>query len=262
MEKLSDLKWRIIMSSAQAIGVGALLFFSKFYWVVVSVVGLATVTALWEYVQLASKKGIRLPFILLAIACFVQVLSFPIAPSVAAWCFFGAAMLLFLWHFRQKEGAIADLGGSLFALLYISVPMGMAAALFYLPTGGLLWVAYLIAVVKSSDMGAYFGGHLLGRRRLAPVISPGKTVEGALCGFVCAMGVAILFRGWIPAPLWLGALLAVAGQVGDLVESLLKRDANQKDSNVLPGVGGILDAIDSLLLSSPILYFYLYSRVL
>ena len=262
MMKLSDLKWRIIMSLVQAIGVGALLFFSKFYWVVASVIGLAAVAALWEYVQLASKKGIRLSFIVLAICGFVQVFSFPISPSLAAWSFFGATMLLFLWHFRQREGAIADLGGSLFALLYISVPLGMAAALFYLPTGGVLWVAYLIAVVKSSDIGAYFGGHLLGRRRLAPAISPGKTVEGALCGFLCALGVAILFTQWIAAPIWLGALLAVAGQFGDLAESLLKRDANQKDSNVLPGVGGILDAVDSLLLSSPILYFYLSSRLL
>jgi phosphatidate cytidylyltransferase len=260
--KLFDLKWRIIMSLAQAIGVGALLFFSKYYLIVAGVIGLAAVTALWEYVQLASKKGIRLPFILLAICCFVQVFSFPISANLAAWAFFGATMLLFLWHFRQKEGAIADVGGSLFGLLYVAVPMGMAAATFYLPAGGMLWVAYLIAVVKSSDIAAYFGGHLLGRRRLAPAISPGKTVEGALCGFICAMGAAILFKSWIPAPLWLGALLAVAGQFGDLAESLLKRDANQKDSNVLPGVGGILDAIDSLLLSAPILYFYLSSRTL
>ena len=256
---LSDLKWRIVMSSAQILGVVALLFCSGIPWIVSGVIGVAAVVALWEYVQLAKKKGLNLFFNLLAPFCFLQVCAFQTSPTLAAWFFFAAMLALFLWHFRQKEGAIAEVSASLFGLVYISVPMGMMAALFYLPAGGLWWFVYLISVVKSSDIGAYFGGKFLGRRRLAPAISPGKTVEGAICGFLCAMGASVLFLYWIGAPLWLGAILAIVGQFGDLAESLLKRDANQKDSNVLPGVGGILDAVDSLLLTTPILYFYLSS---
>ena len=127
----------------------------------------------------------------------------------------------------------------------------------------------MLVVTKITDVGAYFAGGLWGKRKLAPQISPGKTVEGALFGLFCALLASFAFhllsqysgaQGFqLGVGEWmvLGMLLGVIGQFGDLSESLLKRDANKKDSNSLPGLGGVLDAVDSLLFTAPIIYFYI-----
>lgn len=147
--------------------------------------------------------------------------------------------------------------------------MGMILGILYLQeVDGRWWVAYLLVVTKITDIGAYFAGSLWGRRKLAPAISPKKTIEGAIFGLVCAMAASFVFHllsdyagpfhlgtfEWV----FLGLLLGLAGQFGDLSESLLKRDANKKDSNVLPGLGGVLDMVDSILFNAPIIYIYLY----
>lgn len=136
---------------------------------------------------------------------------------------------------------------------------------------------YLVVVVKASDVGAYFTGSLLGRHKLFPRISPGKTWEGLAGGFASGIAASVLFarlaspRGaeagtavfgnltLHQADTWfLGAFLAAVGVLGDLVESLLKRSAGMKDSGrIFPGMGGILDVLDSLLFAAPALYFYL-----
>ena len=136
---------------------------------------------------------------------------------------------------------------------------------------------YLIVVVKASDVGAYFVGSLIGRHKLFPRISPGKTWEGLAGGLASGILVSVLFAHLSLAPdahpgainfgrvilnsthAWfLGAFLASIGVLGDLVESLLKRSAGMKDSGCLfPGMGGILDVLDSLLFAAPALYFYL-----
>jgi phosphatidate cytidylyltransferase len=138
-------------------------------------------------------------------------------------------------------------------------------------------IVYLVLVVKASDMGAYFVGSMVGRHKMFPRISPGKTWEGLAGGFLAGIAVSmILYWLWrSPDPslpvaefgrltltwghaLFLGAFLAAIGVVGDLVESLLKRSAGLKDSGRLfPGMGGILDVLDSLLFAAPALYFYL-----
>lgn len=138
-------------------------------------------------------------------------------------------------------------------------------------------IVYLVLVVKASDMGAYFVGSLIGRHKMFPRISPGKTWEGLAGGFLAGIAVSmILYWLWrSPDPslpvaefgrlsltwghaLFLGAFLAAIGVIGDLVESLLKRSAGLKDSGRLfPGMGGILDVLDSLLFAAPALYFYL-----
>ena len=146
--------------------------------------------------------------------------------------------------------------------------MGMILGILYMSgVDGRFWVTYLLVVTKITDVGAYFAGNLWGRRKLAPNISPKKTIEGAVFGLVCACGASFLFYvgtdygspfhlggyEWV----FLGLLLGAVGQFGDLSESLLKRDANKKDSNALPGLGGVLDALDSVLFNAPIIYIYL-----
>ncbi len=138
-------------------------------------------------------------------------------------------------------------------------------------------IVYLVLVVKASDMGAYFVGSMVGRHKMFPRISPGKTWEGLVGGFLAGIAASmILYWLWrSPDPslpvaefgrlsltwghaLFLGAFLAAIGVIGDLVESLLKRSAGLKDSGRLfPGMGGILDVLDSLLFAAPALYFYL-----
>jgi phosphatidate cytidylyltransferase len=132
---------------------------------------------------------------------------------------------------------------------------------------GLILLMATVAVVKAGDIGAYTVGRLIGRRKLAPRLSPGKTWEGALgaIAFSCLAGVALLAIGsrqnWFVATSvvqvvkWLlfGVALSVAGMVGDLAESLLKRSAGVKDSSTwMPGFGGVLDVLDSLLLAGPV----------
>jgi phosphatidate cytidylyltransferase len=183
-----------------------------------------------------------------------------------------AILILFALHFREQTGAIIDLAVSTFGLLYIALPLGMMLGILYLPMkdDGRMWVAFLLAVTKFTDIGAYFGGSLCGRRKLAPHISPAKTIEGAVFGLISAVLVSYLFHYFAKVffslhfhlhaseCIWLGIVLGCVGQFGDLSESLLKRDANKKDSNILPGIGGVLDAVDSLLFNAPIIYFYLF----
>lgn len=136
---------------------------------------------------------------------------------------------------------------------------------------------YLVVVVKASDVGAYLIGRPFGRHKLFPRISPGKTWEGLAGGFACGIAASVLFARFASvqgaeagavvfgrltmhqADVWfLGAFLATVGVLGDLVESLLKRSAGMKDSGrIFPGMGGILDVLDSLLFAAPALYFYL-----
>ncbi len=166
--------------------------------------------------------------------------------------------------------------GSLFAMLYAgllpaflvvagSLPEPMGGALTPLDQlgvgSGAGWLLGLIALVWGFDSGAYFVGRRFGKRRLAPTISPGKTVEGVVGG-VLASAIAGLLACWlIGIPLWhapiLGLVVGLAGQVGDLAESLIKRAAGVKESGALfPGHGGMLDRVDSFLFAAPALVAY------
>jgi phosphatidate cytidylyltransferase len=124
------------------------------------------------------------------------------------------------------------------------------------------WLALVVAACWAADTAAYAVGKTLGRHKLCPSISPGKTVEGAVGGLIGAMLLTFLLGQWLGLPtghaLALGALLGVAGQLGDLAESKLKRWAGVKDSgSILPGHGGVLDRFDSLLVNAPLAYYYL-----
>ncbi len=171
---------------------------------------------------------------------------------------------LFVLQFtrRDKTSAILSIACTLMGLLYIAWLLSFFVRLKYLP-GGSLWIAFLILVAKLGDAGAYFVGKWLGRRPLIERISPNKSVEGAVGGFVVSLAAALGCRLFLPeVPFYhlliLGASIGILAQIGDLAESLIKRDAGVKDSGwIVPGLGGILDIIDSLLFSAPFLYFYI-----
>jgi phosphatidate cytidylyltransferase len=154
-----------------------------------------------------------------------------------------------------------------------------AAAIGISPDCGIFLMFFTLFVVVWCDAGAYFGGRAYGKRKLARAISPGKSVEGAVAGviggalgaIVCKGGFDFFWPGLSASLSWYAAgvlalLLSAAGIVGDLIESLLKRDADVKDTgHLLPGTGGVLDRIDSFLLAIPVMYyamlFYIFMKV-
>ena len=122
------------------------------------------------------------------------------------------------------------------------------------------WFIWLIATVKGGDIAAYFVGKTTGKHLLAPSISPKKTVEGGLATILGAALISMLLSSSelpLKAFFTLGSSIGALAILGDLSESLIKRDANVKDSSTIPGLGGILDILDSLLFTTPCLYFYL-----
>src|SRR3990167_5975322 len=168
---MSDLNRRLISGTIIGVLFTCLIIFALHpifqYVVVVSVAAMAGV-AIWEYEQFVKAKGWKMT-----------------TPAL---------LILFAMHFREKEGAIVNLAVSAFGLAYIAVPVGMILGILYFPhDDGRLWIAYLLVVTKVTDMGAYFGGNLWGKRQLAPRISPKKTVEGAVCGLVCAVLASFVF---------------------------------------------------------------------
>ena len=131
-------------------------------------------------------------------------------------------------------------------------------------------LGYLLLITKSGDMGAFLIGSKFGRHTLLPKVSPNKSVEGSIGALAVSAVVAIVFRSLLPPecqfPLWqialMGVFFSALGQLGDLSESLIKRDCGVKDSGkLLPGLGGILDMIDSLLFAAPAFYLYMSSTL-
>lgn len=152
---------------------------------------------------------------------------------------------------------------TLLGVLYVSWLLSYVV-LLHLLAGGAVYVFYIFGVVWLGDAVAMYVGASLGRHKLAPVVSPGKTVEGAIGGLLGSLCGAVLGGYWLldhvtlPQSLAIGSMLAVFGQLGDLSESLLKRSAAVKDSGALiPGHGGILDKVDGILFGAPVLYYYL-----
>ena len=163
---------------------------------------------------------------------------------------------------------------TVFGALYTGATLAYGYALRYHrftidQRSGALLVLLPLILTWTSDIGAYAVGRLMGRHKLIPAVSPGKTVEGALGGLLATMAVAVLFERMLLAPhahlalpgwraLAFGALISIVAQIGDLAESLLKREAGVKDSSrILPGHGGILDRFDSLFFVLPTAYLLL-----
>jgi phosphatidate cytidylyltransferase len=225
---------------------------------------LASAVAFAEYADLAAAVGVKVPIVASGAAVSAAVVAVGGGEPPLELVCLGA--LLWIGVITIARGApgpevLRDASAALFPVLYIGVPLGTLAAIRLI--GGRDAVVLLIVTIIASDSAQYYTGRAFGRRRLAPAISPSKTVEGAIGGLVfgtaaMALGGLWVFRGVNP---WLlvGAALAVVafGMVGDLFESLLKRSAGVKDSSsIIPGHGGVLDRIDSWLFAAPVFYVF------
>ena len=256
-------------------------------------IGLLAVLGAREFYALVRNRG-DLPFDLLGAAVAgVLVLAAGADPELprfagrALWLLLGLSGLTLVLSLRFRWPGGSPLGtfaSTLAGVLYVGLPLsfvpllraigegpsaemaGGPAAPFFVP---MAFVLLPLLATWAGDTSAYFTGHALGRRKLAPAISPGKTVEGSLGGVVGSVAVAALVAHWwladlpvrsvsVPAAAGIGLALAVATQLGDLVESALKREAGVKDSGtLLPGHGGVLDRLDALLFAFPLTWFLL-----
>ncbi|MEN9344357.1 MAG: phosphatidate cytidylyltransferase [Chlamydiota bacterium] len=281
---MADLKKRIGASCVVGIVVALLIAFSTSSFVsflLMLFVALLAAIGVWEYAKLCRNKGIvpadrwMMALAVCQVVALYASLVFVDFPQFPVLVLFAAMVLFFLLHFKDSTGALCTIAVEFFAIAYIAAPLSLMLGILYpidhlgVPQEGRWWLVYLIFVTKITDIGAYFVGRLFGRRQLCALLSPKKTVEGALAGFISALlgSIAVQQSGVfffgaefslsLIEAIWLGMLIGVFGQIGDLAESLLKRDAVVKDSNRLPGFGGVLDMLDSLLFTAPILYFFI-----
>ncbi len=182
-------------------------------------------------------------------------------------CTFSLLGLLLYQYFRYSTSAVlANCGASYFSIVYLGLLSAFVLAVRI--DFGLWPLLMFVFVVKSADIGAYAVGTSFGKHKFSPKLSTSKTWEGMAAAVAAAMIVAILFAASCDIMVWwlaaiFGFCFAFIGQAGDLVESMIKRDAEQKDSaNNVPGFGGILDIIDSLLVAAPFAYlFFMFSII-
>ena len=183
-----------------------------------------------------------------------------------------SAFILQLRHPIDGEKALVSVASTVLGFLYIAFLFSFMGRLLFVPDGdgvtGAWLIIWCVAVTKFTDMGAYITGSLIGKNKMIPHISPGKTWEGfvgalfwaqlAGCGLYALLPEALSVLGGWHHVIILGVLLSLLAVVGDLAESIVKRCLNAKDSGqTLPGIGGALDLIDSLCFTAPVLYFYI-----
>lgn len=215
-----------------------------------------------EYARMWAHKGVRVPLWPGALACLMLVAAArfggaqALVPALTAGALALVAAMALLYGRHTSQDLMVALGG----VVYVGWLLAHWVLLRDRPDG--FWLILLAFLVTwASDTGAYFTGRALGKTRLAPLVSPGKTWEGAAGGTALAAAVGWYLGpalGLMPAPLGLvlGAILSAVAVVGDLAESALKRHAGVKDSGtLLPGHGGVLDRFDSALFTLPVLYY-------
>ncbi|MBC7791494.1 MAG: phosphatidate cytidylyltransferase [Anaerolineae bacterium] len=250
-------------------------------WALAALLSIAAAVSCWEFFRIARAGGV-IPF------ASVGVLLAAVIPLIVHAKYRGvfalgipSAMIAFLaifamsiWLRGPARRPLAAAAVTVFGVVYTGAMLSFAYGIRYHPytigaAGGATLLFFPLLLTWTTDTGAYFVGRSIGRRKLIPSVSPGKSVEGALGGLVLAIVVAWLFERFVLIPvariafapgavLLFGAVISVAAQVGDLAESLLKREAGVKDSSrIIPGHGGVLDRLDSLLFVLPAAYWLL-----
>lgn len=251
-------------------------YFPETMWLFVAIAGFALAAGLFEFYSLTKKLELKadaaigylgaaalfIGFVFDAPAKAPDLLILTIVAAVIA------VLITQMFRFRKDfTKMLTGIGVTLFGVFYVAFLGGFLVATrvgFETPANlSTHLLAFFFMVIFGSDAGAYFAGRALGKHKLAPAISPGKTVEGLIGGIGAAAGFAALSTWWFFPELpykWsipLAIVLAVVGVLGDLCESAMKRGSNTKDAaSILPGHGGLLDRLDSLLFGAPILYYF------
>lgn len=222
---------------------------------------------LFEFFSLIEKKGIHIyKYFGMCIGIVIPLsilFRFELTKGWELLFIVLALLALFTLQLKRQDNSQAIIGISttLFGIIYISWFFSFLIKIKYL-SGGQGYLAAVILMTKSSDIGAYLIGSRFGRHRLIPRISPKKTIEGSIGGLLFGVFAALLSRPFLGFSYGhlclLGLGIGLLAELGDLSESLIKRDCQVKDSGFLfPGLGGVLDLIDSLLFTAPVFYFYM-----
>jgi phosphatidate cytidylyltransferase len=259
-----------VITAAVLVPLVLLLLLKGSFLVLVIATALVAELASWEYLSIADCHGSPRTLVLGAIAVLFGATFFGPALLLPALGLCSLVLVLVCGFGSPLERVLRDSAFSIFPLLYIGLTLATLPLLWVQPNGPSLLI-FLFCVVWTGDVAALYIGRSFGRHKLAPKISPNKSWEGSAASVVGSLLIAALLVGlarWsegraalhYPGPLvrWLGlaVLLNVFAQVGDLVESAIKRGAGVKDSGaMLPGHGGILDRIDALLLAAPALWY-------
>ncbi len=281
----NQFKQRLLISSLGIVGLFISIYYSytSFFKPVFVLLNAGIISlALIEYYHLARNKGFQ-PLITLAIGCSTAyliafALSFhhPLLSGLPFLILLLSLLLCFLAFFNQPATSLGNVAITVFGIGYLTLPLSCVLGInyFFPPHAvedGRLWLGYVLLTSKMTDIGAYFCGKIFGKTKLAPFISPKKTIEGAIGGAGATLITSVIFTlfasnlavfkmTWIQS-IWIGLTITILAQLGDLAESLLKRDAGVKDSSSLPGLGGMLDIVDSLVFTLPLMYLFLQMRI-
>lgn len=229
---------------------------------------------LYEFYHISSKNGFspfRISGITAGVWLFVSYWLSARSNSGVDYHFFRQEIIVILifWLLliqaftRSTQDAIKNIAVTIFGIFYVNFLLSFAIALRYLPQGMCILILVLL-VSKVGDIGGYLFGRKYGKHKLAKAISPNKTIEGACFSLLSSVLIALIFNLIpqtrvisVPWSLVFGAVVGFSSLLGDLAESLLKRDANVKDSShLVPAFGGVLDVIDCLLVSMPVAYYF------
>lgn len=265
------MKWpRLAEAAAARRLLSALVFIPIFLWLLYGAAAplfplfviLLSARAQWEFTRMFARDGegvyrwAGLLAGLVVTASFLAEAQMPLVFTTVV------VLLLSLPLVDQRPPAWGPTALTLLGVCYVNWLLGFAIWLQRLPQGA-AWIVFLLAVTWLGETAAYVVGSRFGRHPLAPTISPAKTIEGAVAQFVISVAAAVLCFWWLfpghpfGGGVIGGALLGLVGQGGDLVESVLKRSAHTKDAGrMIPGHGGLLDRLDSLLFNTPALFYY------
>lgn len=282
--------WRRLLSSVLlwSMVIGA-LFTDKFFSDVIFLVVMLLIAGfgLQEFYELCEKRNlvtfkiwgmIAACGMILSTWCYLSGRFVPAKSPIQANSFETSILIIFVLGLclrqflsRSNTMGIVAISTTLFGLMYVPWLLNFFQKINYYPfvtvTSGHVYLFYFIAITKFSDLGAYAVGSLIGKHKMIPRISPGKTWEGFTGAILTSTLLSLLFlklagkhlQGLTPLhAIILGVLLSASAVVGDLIESLFKREAGVKDSGrFFPGIGGMLDLMDSLLFNAPLMYLYI-----
>ncbi|MBO9553754.1 phosphatidate cytidylyltransferase [Cellulomonas sp.] len=258
-----DVPVAIVVGVALLIGVVASLFIRKEAFAVVAVV--AVCAGLWELAQAFTRRAIHLPLVPLIVgAVGILVSAYTAGPEAMFVAFMLTVGGVVIWRVLDGNGeaALRDASAGAFAAAYLPFLAGFVMLMLAAPDGPARVMLFILLVV-ASDTGGFVVGTLIGKHPLAPSVSPKKSWEGLIGSIVLAcvvgvVGVQVAFGGEPLVGVFLGLATVVTATLGDLAESLLKRDLELKDmGRLIPGHGGLLDRLDSLLLTCPAVYLIL-----